>query len=87
MHRNCLRSVSHRIRVAGTTQRSSTKSFSSERTSTPLRQFLRRNFAHDTRCAMMSEVTAARVTGLLTVTETNIPRGWDDGISDDDDGG
>lgn len=86
MYRNGFRSVSQRIRTAGTRHRSSRNSFSSESTSTPLRQFLRRNFAHDTRCAVMSEVNAARVTGLLRGVETNIPRGWDDGISDDDGG-
>ncbi len=88
MYRNCFRSASHSIRGKGLQQRSGGSSFFSrtEKRGNPLRQFVQRNVANDARYALLNEVASLRTIGLMRRSDENIPRGWDDGM-DDDDGG
>ena len=39
-----------------------------------------------TRCALASEVSSLRFSAVVSGPEAGIPRGWDEGV-DDDDGG
>ena len=50
--------------------------------STQRRQYV----AAATRCALASEVSSLRFSAVVSGPEAGIPRGWDEGV-DDDDGG
>ena len=51
-----------------------------------LRQSVRRNISQDLRCAVMNEAASLRIIATVIGAEPNLPRGWDDGIADDDGG-
>jgi hypothetical protein len=51
-----------------------------------LRQSIRRTISKDLRSAAVNEVNSLRLVAVITGPEANIPRGWDDGIEDDDGG-
>ena len=51
-----------------------------------LRQNIRRNISNDIRCAALNEVNSLRLLSIFSGPEANLPRGWDDGIEDDDGG-
>lgn len=46
----------------------------------------RQYVAATTRCALASEVSSLRFSMVVSGPEAGIPRGWDEGV-DDDDGG
>ncbi len=52
----------------------------------PLLYTIRQNTTKSLRFASMNELISTRLNASIRGAETSIPRGWDDGI-DDDDGG
>lgn len=46
----------------------------------------RQYVAAATRCALVSEISSLRFSAMVAGPEAGIPRGWDEGV-DDDDGG